>query len=213
MLEQVAEVIQVIPQEPISERTVEQTVDVPLAQCIGMIVDVPVVKRRQRQYPHREVHVPVVMLPQTTEILQAQVQQRTVELGHQSQLTLASIQKELETNEVSERSAALSRHKLIRTTPRGSEHTDELKPDCTNSSSAHADRAAAREQQIQSLKERVQQQSLEQIVNVLVERDRQVPTVQNVEKHLRSQRPGTPKRSWLCQSCANAKNESSRPPR
>ena len=30
MLEQVAEVIQVIPQEPVSERTVEQTVDVPL---------------------------------------------------------------------------------------------------------------------------------------------------------------------------------------
>ena len=52
MLEQSAEVIQVIPQEPISERTVEQTLDVPLAQCIDMIVDVPVVKRRQSQYPH-----------------------------------------------------------------------------------------------------------------------------------------------------------------
>ena len=171
MLEPVAEVIQVIPQEPISERTVEQTVDVPLAQCVDMIVDVPVVKRRQSQYPQREVHVPVVLLPRTTEILQEQVQQRTVEFEHQAQLTPAFIKKELEceTSEVSERSAALSRQRLIRTTPRGSEHTDELKPDCTNSSSAHADRAAAREQQIQPLKERVQQQTLKQIMNVPVE--------------------------------------------
>ena len=46
MLEQqVAEVIQVIPRELISERTVEQTVDVPLAQCIDMMIGVPVVKR------------------------------------------------------------------------------------------------------------------------------------------------------------------------
>ena len=53
--------------------------------------------------------MPVVMLPQTTEIPQEQVQQRTVELEHQSQLTPAFIQKELEceTNEVSERSAAI----------------------------------------------------------------------------------------------------------
>ena len=49
-------------------------------------------------------------------------------------------------------------------------HTDALKPDCTNSNSAHADRAAAREQQIQPLKERVQQWTLEQIVNVPAER-------------------------------------------
>ena len=52
MLEQDAEVIEVIPQAPISERTVEQTVDVPLAQFIDMIVEVPVVKRRQSQYRH-----------------------------------------------------------------------------------------------------------------------------------------------------------------
>ena len=102
MLEQVAEVIQVIPQESISERTVEQTVDVPLAQRIDMIGDVPVEKQRQSQYPHQEIHVLVVTLPQTTEILQEQVQQRTVELEHQSQLTPAFIQKELEseTNDV-----------------------------------------------------------------------------------------------------------------
>ena len=48
------------------------------------------------------------------------------------------------------------------------EHCDELKPDCLNSSSTPADRAAAREQQVQSLKERVQQQSPEQIVDVPV---------------------------------------------
>ena len=145
--------------------------DVPLVQCIDIIVDVPFVKRHYSQYPHREVHVPVVMLPQTTEILQEQVKQRTVELEHQSQLTPAFIQEELacETNEVFERSAALSRQRLVRTTPRASEHADELKPDCTNSGSAHTDRAAARKQKIQLLKERVQQQTLEQIVNVLVE--------------------------------------------
>ena len=102
--------------------------------------------------------------------------------------------------------------RLIRTAPRGSEVFDELKRDCTNSSSAHADRAPAREQQIQSLKERVQQQT-RVIVNVLVETNRQIPTIQNVEKQLRTQRSCTPKRSWMCQSCANAKNQSSRPPR
>ena len=108
MLEQVAEVIQVIPQEPISERLVEQTVDVPLVQCIDMIVDVPVVKRRQSQYSHRAVQVPVVMLPQTTEIPQERVQLRAVELDHQSQLTVVFTQDDLEyeTKEVSERSAA-----------------------------------------------------------------------------------------------------------
>ena len=78
MLKQTAEVVNVIPREPVSERTVEQTVDVPLVQCIDRIVDVSVVKRRQSQYPPRTVHVHVVMLPQTTEIPQEQVQQRTV---------------------------------------------------------------------------------------------------------------------------------------
>ena len=47
---------------------------------------------------------------------------------------------------------------------RGSELFDELKPDCTT----QADRAAAREQEIQLWKERGQQQTLEQIVNVPV---------------------------------------------
>ena len=98
--------------------------------------------------------------------------------------------------------------RLIRTAPRGSEVFDEMKRDCTNSSSAHADRAPAREQQIQSLKERVQQQT-RVIVNVLVETNRQIPTIQNVEKQLRSQRSCTPTRSWMCQSCANANRSSS----
>ena len=52
MKEKTVELVKVIPQERVSERTVEQTLDVPLAQCIDMIVDVPVVKRRQSQYPH-----------------------------------------------------------------------------------------------------------------------------------------------------------------
>ena len=97
------------------------------------------------------------------------------------------------------------RRRLIRTASRGSEHFDELKPDCTNSSSAHANRAAAREQQIQPLRERVQQQTLDQIVKVLVETHRQVPTIQNVAKQLRSHRPSTSTRSWMCQACAKAK--------
>ena len=67
VLEQVAEVIQLIPQEPISERTVEQAVDVPLVRCIDRIVDVPVVKRCQSQYSRRAAHMPVAMLPQTTD--------------------------------------------------------------------------------------------------------------------------------------------------
>ena len=48
------------------------------------------------------------------------------------------------------------------------EHFDELKPGCANSNSAHADRAAAREQQVQPLKERVQRRTPEQIVDVPV---------------------------------------------
>ena len=51
----------------------------------------------------------------------------------------------------------------------------------------------------------MQQRTLEQIVNVPAERHRQVPTIQNAEKQLTSQRPGTPTRSWMSQSCANAK--------
>ena len=106
-----------------------------------------------------------------------------------------------------------SGRRLIRTAPRGSELFDELKPDCTNSSSTRADRAGAREQQIQPLQERVRQRTLEQIANVPVETHRQVPTVQNVEKQLRSHRPSTTTKSWMCQSCANADNQSSRRPR
>ena len=139
MMEQVAEVIQAIPQERVLERTVAQIKDLPV------VAEQLTPEVLQSQCLRRAVYVPVVMLPQTTEILQEQVQQRTEELEHQSQLSPAFIQKELEceTNEVSERSAALSQQKLIRTAPRGSEHTDELKPDCTDSSSAHADRAAS----------------------------------------------------------------------
>ena len=86
---------------------------VPLVQRIDRIVGVPVVKRRQSQYPHRAVHVPVVLPPQTTEIPQEQVQRRTVELEHQTQLTVVFTKDylEYETNEASERSAALSRAK------------------------------------------------------------------------------------------------------
>ena len=76
------EVVKVIPQERVSERTVEQI-----------------------------VHVPA-------EIPRARVQQRTVEFG---------------TNEVPEKSTALSHTET---------DSDELKPDCMNSGSSHADRAA-----------------------------------------------------------------------
>ena len=100
MLEQVAEVIQVIPQERVLERTVEQIKDVPVI-AEQLTPEVP-----QSQCLRRAVHVP---------------------------------------NEVSERPPSPGR-RLIRTGPRGSELFDELKPDCTNSSSAHADRPAAREQ-------------------------------------------------------------------
>ena len=83
---------------------VQRTVDVPLVQYIDTTVDVPVVKRRQAltiqveqmtpevpqiQRLHRAVHVLV-------EIPQERVQQRTVEFEHQSQLTLAFTQKDLE---------------------------------------------------------------------------------------------------------------------
>ena len=100
VLEQVAEVIRVIPQEPGSERIVEQTIDVPTTME-RMTLGVP-----QTQRLRRVVHVAVG-------ISQERVQQRTVELEHQSQLTPALIQKvlECETNEESERSAALSRTK------------------------------------------------------------------------------------------------------
>ena len=77
------ELVKVILQERVSERTVEQIVLVP------------------------------------AEIPRARVQQRTVEFG---------------TNEVPEKSTALSQTKA---------DSDELKPDCTNSGSSHADRAAA----------------------------------------------------------------------
>ena len=54
----------------------------------------------------------------------------------------SSLGLECETDEVSERLAALWRRR-IRTSPRGSELFVLLKPDCTNSSSAHADRASS----------------------------------------------------------------------
>ena len=106
-----------------------QTVDVP-ATMERMTPGVP-----QTQRLRQVVQVAVG-------ISQERVQQRIMELEHQSQLTLAFIQKELEceTDEVSERS----------------EFFDELKPDCTNSCSAHADHAAAREE-IQLWKERGQE--------------------------------------------------------
>ena len=52
--------------------------------------------------------------------------------------------------------------------------SDELKSDCMNCDSSHADRAAARESRIQSLKERVQERT--------VVSHWQFPTIQNVEK-------------------------------
>ena len=101
--------------------------------------------------------------------------------------------------------------RLIRTAPRGSEQSDELRPDCTNSRSTHADRAAAREPQVQPLKERIQQQTPERIVEVPVDTDRS-PRSRRYRKQLRSQRPSTSTRSWMCQACANAKSQSSRQP-
>ena len=197
----------VIPQEPVSARTVEQTADVPLVQCIDRIVDVPAGKRRLSKYFHRAVHVPVEMLPRTTEIPQEQVHQRTVEAEHQPQLTWTGVRDQW-------RPRDQPPSRLIRTAPRGSDLFDELKPGCTNSSSTRAVGAAAREQQIQPLKERVRQRTLEQIVNVTGERDKDKSlTVQNVEKQLRSHKPSTSTRSWMCQACANAKNQPPRPPR
>ena len=78
MSEQFAEVIQVIPQEPGSERSVEQAVDVP-ATIERMTPGVP-----QTQRLRRVVHVAV-------EIPQGQVQQRTVEFEHQPQLTWTGV--------------------------------------------------------------------------------------------------------------------------
>ena len=96
VLEQVAEVIQVIPQEPGSERTVEQTVEVP-ATIERMTLGVP-----QTPCLRRVVHVAVG-------ISQERVQQRTVEPEHQPQPTQNDL--EYETIEVSLRAAALSRAK------------------------------------------------------------------------------------------------------
>ena len=92
MKEKAVELVKAIPQEWVSERTVEQIARVP------------------------------------AEIPRARVQQRTVEFERQPQLPV-----EYETSEVSEKSAALSQTKA---------DSDELKPDCMNSGSSHADRAA-----------------------------------------------------------------------
>jgi len=94
---------------------------------------------------------------QATEEQQANTHKEFV---HQSQLTLASTQKDVEykTNEVSSKSAALSQAKADLDSAKrelglANEYFDKLKPDCVNSGITHADRAAAREQEIQSLKE------------------------------------------------------------
>ena len=100
VVEQIVKVAKVIPQERVPERTVEQIVNVPVI-TEQLTPEVPQIKRLRRA-----VHVPV-------EIPQLRVQQRTVEFEHQSQLTLAFTQKDLEyeTSEVSEKSAALSQAK------------------------------------------------------------------------------------------------------
>ena len=87
--EQFVEVVKVIPQERVSEPTVEQIVDVPVI-TEQLTTEIPQIQRLRRV-----VHVPVEMFE------------------HQSQLTLAFTQKDLEheTSEVSEKSAALSQTK------------------------------------------------------------------------------------------------------
>ena len=122
---------------------VQRTVDVPLVQYIDRIVDVPVVKLRQAlpiqtvqktlQRLHRAVHVPV-------ETSRERVQQRTVEFEHQSHLALTFSQKdfERETDEVSEKSAAVPQANADSDgAKRGlsptREHFDKLKPDSTES--------------------------------------------------------------------------------
>ena len=86
------------------------------------------------------------------------------EFAHQSQLTLAFTQKDMEykTNEVSAKSAALSQARadldgVKKELGFASEYFDKLNSDCMNSGITHADRAAAREQEIQSSMERVPQ--------------------------------------------------------
>ena len=74
----------------------------------------------------------------------------------------------------------------------------ELKPDCVNPSSTHADRAAAREQQIQPLKERVQRQTPERIGDVPVDTDKSARS-KRYRRRLRFFKPSTPTRSWMYQ--------------
>ena len=76
------------------------------------------------------VHMPV-------EIPQVRVQQRTVEFEHKSQLTLNLTQKGTRPMKCPRNPPPSPRRRLIRTTPRGSEHFDELKP--MNSGSTHAE--------------------------------------------------------------------------
>ena len=135
------------------------------------------------------------------EISQERVPQRTVELEHQPQVTSDWNTKPVGCPRDQPPPPGL---RLIRTAPRGSEHSDERRPDCANSSSTHADGAAAREQQIQPLKERVQQHTPEEIVGVPVDTDR--------SPRSRGQMPSISTRSWMCQACANAKSQSSRQP-
>ena len=80
---------------------------------------------------------------------------------------------EFKTNEVSAKSSALSQAKADLDSAKrrlglASEYLDKLKPDCMNSSITHADRVAAREQEIQLSKERVRQRTVEQTVDVPV---------------------------------------------
>ena len=103
---------------------------------------------------------------------QEQVPQRTVELQHQSQLIPVSTQKgsEYATGEVSEKSVAFSQGKAD---PDGAFCKAEARR--VNSGSTHADRAASREKEAQSVKERVQQRTPEPGVDVPVATQRQGP--------------------------------------
>ena len=93
---------------------------------------------------------------------------------HSSKLEAAVPKSSVLDGEVAELHAGLgalsAQHAMRVDEPKilANEYYDKLKPDCLNSGITHADRAAAPEQEIQSLEERVQQRNVEQAADVPV---------------------------------------------
>ena len=181
------EVVNIIPDQ-VEQRSVEQIVDVPVPTATSQerisefeqIVDVPVTLSISKQAEtKRELAV-----TQATDEQQANTRK---ELAHQSQLTLAFTQKDVEykTNEVSVKSAAVSQSKADLDGAKRSWdlHTSTLT------------------------------RQIGKIVDAPVVLRRQLPPSTGHSKPLRFHTLSTLTGSSTCRSCGNAKHQSSRQPR